>query len=106
MTAGCIERSGCPPHCCRLLQNPKGALRANLKENLCKKCENRKSEKLSKVCRVPAGSPQNRSGGVGRDAGVPRAFDTFRKSKNLASAPFGTLMTEVSTLWVWTRRGL
>ena len=26
MTEGCIERSGCPPHCCRLLQNPKGAL--------------------------------------------------------------------------------
>ena len=69
MVSGCIERSGCPPDCCRLLQNPKEALWANLKENLCKKCENRKSEKLSKVCRVPAGSPQNRSGGVGSDAG-------------------------------------
>ena len=39
----------------------------------------RKSAKLSKVCGVPAGSPQNRSGGVGSDAGVPRAFDTFLK---------------------------
>ena len=36
--------------------------------------KNRKFEKLSKVSRVPVGSPQNRFGGVGSDAGVPRAF--------------------------------
>ena len=43
---------------------------------------------------------------IGGDAGVPRAFDTFRNSKNLASAPFVNLLTEVSALRIWTRRGL
>ena len=61
-----------------------------MKQNPCKKCENRKSEKLSKVCPVLAGSPQNRSGGVGSDAGVPRAFDTFHNPKQYMCRPFAT----------------
>ena len=57
-----------------------------MKENQCKKCKNRKSEKLSKVSRVPAGSSQKRSGGLRSPAGVPRAFDTFRNSKQYMGA--------------------
>ena len=65
-----------------------------------------KNRKVVEVCPVLAGSPQNRSGGIGSDAGVPRVFDTFHNSKQLASAAFRHMVTEVSTLRIWTRNEL
>ena len=106
MLIGCIEWFASSPGGCCLFRKPKRAYLSQFEGKPMQNCKNRKSEKLPKVSRVVAGSPQNRSGGIGSDVGVSRVFDTFHNSKRPACWAFTTPLTGISRLWVWTRNEL
>ena len=101
MLIGCIEWFASSPGGCFCSESRKGRIWANLKENQCRsaKIENPKS---CRKCREYLRGHPRTGPGIGGDAGVSGAFDTFRNSKKRASAAFGTTDFEISRLWVWT----